>query len=550
MHLAHHLGSSAASGDRLMGGSNASLATVIDVAKAHRPFTRLLLRAAVVCSILALIAIALLRNPYSIESSSSSPPSSSTTTTASTSSNRLSSTRHVAIEGKETMSEHESRALQHYASSRLSQRLLPKDFLEFSYRLRFYGELFDAYEMRRTEDTEEYAEMLRRWHKHQEVLKSHNASTLPSLSEMPVLYPDSPTLWGLECELFPWAHSKFPSLLELKRSFRGRGIVIPTGSHHLRFAIHLVRHIRYLNCHLPISVAYAGEKDLKPEELDFLRRMNVDLLDVAQIFDVAMLSLGGWEIKPFALLAAPYEEVILADADVVFLQNPTILLEDPGYQQHGAIIFHDRTLFAGDTDKTRWLVSNLPQPLSKRIRQSRMYQRKSAHEQESGVVVWNKNERFLGLLAACKMNAKTERELVTYKTFYGDKESFWIGLEMAQQSWSELQPVPGVIGDSRFDEKKDQLVACGRILQFDREGWPLWFNGAIVEDKRSETKSSVVMNFTHFAREGIWDFGTSCLDHEVTAINATLKSIIHGIASLWVPKIDYRGSAEPVALQS
>lgn len=272
-----------------------------------------------------------------------------------------------------------------------------------------------------------------------------------------------------------------------------------------------------------------------------MRRINVDTMDLSEVFSPELLGLEGWEIKPFALLASPYEEAILADADIVFLQNPELMLRDPGYLEHGAILFHDRTLFEGGKVRNEWLDANLPGPLSGRVRSSRMYRRKSAHELESGVVVWHKRRRLTGLLATCKMNVKAERELVTYRIFYGDKESFWIGLEMAGQSFADLQPVPGVIGSGHWDPVKEQLVACGRILQFDRDGWPLWFNGAIVTNKRDEYLSNQLMNFTHFAMEGVWDFDTSCLDHNVTPINATLKSLISDISSLWVPKINYTG---------
>ncbi|PJF19709.1 hypothetical protein PSACC_00474 [Paramicrosporidium saccamoebae] len=438
----------------------------------------------------------------------------------------------------------EDHALKSYASSRLSEMLATSDFVEFARRLRFFGEIFDSYEMTYPEHVAKYSAALAERNGAIEKLALLGKEPIPEELQRAATreifpYPASSVLWDLEREIFPWAHHRFSSLLEMKASFSGRGIVIPTGSHHLRFAIHLIKHIRLLKCSLPIIVAYSGDGDLKKEEIDYLRHMGVGTMDVAEIFNTASLSLHGWEIKPFALLAAPFEEVILADADIVFLQNPAVMLDDLDYQKHGAIIFHDRTLFAGDQGKTDWLNRNLPHPLSRRVLESRMYLKKSAHEQESGVVVWNKKTRLLGLLAACKMNVKAERDEVTYKVFYGDKESFWLGLEMAAQSYTHLQPVPGVIGDSRYDRKKDQLVACGRILQFDRQAWPLWFNGAIVLDKRSRAGSLKIMNFTHFAREGSWDFGTSCLDVDVTPINGTLKAMIDEIAALWIPNLDY-----------
>ena len=75
-------------------------------------------------------------------------------------------------------------------------------------------------------------------------------------------------------------------------------------------------------------------------------------------------------------------------------------------------------------------------------------------------------------------------------------------------------------------------MACGRILHFDRAGSPLWFNGAIVRNKYENAGSNPVMNFTHYAKEGTWDFINSCLDRDVTPINTILKGTIDHIATL------------------
>jgi len=58
---------------------------------------------------------------------------------------------------------------------------------------------------------------------------------------------------------------------------------------------------------------------------------------------------GGWALRPFAILASSFKKVILTDADTVFLQDPALLLEEPGFQDTGALFYHDRVLGpAGD----------------------------------------------------------------------------------------------------------------------------------------------------------------------------------------------------------
>lgn len=385
-------------------------------------------------------------------------------------------------------------------------------------------------------------------------------------------YGPMAVLQELEARLFPWALHYYSTVLQMKRSFHGAGIVIPTGSHHFRMAVFLIRTLRHLGCSLPICIAHAGKRDLQPGELFYLYSLRVTALDISQYVDTDALQLNGWQIKPFAMLYAPFTEVILMDADVVILQDPTGMLRDPEYLQHHAIIFRDRTVFDKDWKKTVWLDNNLPAPLSERVRASRMYNQVSGHEQESGIVVINKAHNLCGLLAACKMNCKHERDAVVYQEFYGDKETFWIGMEMAGNSYTTLWERAGVMGQARdYDDewleaeirdgkikRKDKKrekdrrakdrskrgaaaaqAVCGRILHFDRAGLPLWFNGGIVEDKRDEEKRKYLVSFTHYAHEGQWDFRTSCiLNTTALAVPANMTSALQEMGRLWRPKIN------------
>jgi len=408
------------------------------------------------------------------------------------------------------------------------------DFKNFSLKLRKFKHLFNHYE-------------------------AHVDPLVPDDT-----YGAMPILGQIERMMFPWAFNYYSTLLQMKRSFQGAGIVIPTGSHHFRMAVFLVRTLRELGCTLPICIAHGGGKDMKPQELFYLYQLRVTALDVSQYIDSQLLELKGWQIKPFALLLAPFSEVILMDADVVLLRNPEFMLQDEGYKEHGAIFFRDRTLFDKDWKKTLWLDTNLPTPLSSLVMETRMYQQISGHEQESGIVVMNKAQRFFSLLAACKLNGKVERDTVVYKEFYGDKETFWIGTEMAGEFYTTLWPRAGVIGHThdlpsiRWEKKMDEAkrerkkrpkkpkelgngpsVVCGRIAHFDRAGEPLWFNGGIVLDKGDEEKRDYLNTFTHYAHEGSWEFFTSCIiDQEPITIPANISNILKAMGRFWRPRIN------------
>jgi len=253
----------------------------------------------------------------------------------------------------------------------------------------------------------------------------------------------------------------------------------------------------------------------------------VSIVDIKQFFPSDNLT--GWGIKPFAMLFAPFEEVILMDGDAIFLQPPSVLFEDKGYQKESVLIFRDRTLFPNQSQPKWWLDENLPKPLSERVLQSRIYNLISNHEQESGVVVVNKRKKLMGLLATIRMMQGIEREYF-YQTFWGDKESFWIGMEMADEAYSDMNPCAGVFGWGKIMNGTE--VTCGHIAHFDRQGRPLWLNGGIVEDKLVNKEE--INNFTHYSSANSeWNFTANCLIAKGTPINGSLSELMSQIIRLF-----------------
>lgn len=126
-------------------------------------------------------------------------------------------------------------------------------------------------------------------------------------------------------------------------------------------------------------------------------------------------------MKPFAALVSSFNQVILSDADSFFFKPPESFLEDPGFKKTGSLFFYDRSFIAGWDGDRRWMLSFLP-TMSALVHKSRYFTLISKHEQESGVVVINKEKSLLGLMSTCRMIDKRERTEVTYSRKHGDKE--------------------------------------------------------------------------------------------------------------------------------
>jgi hypothetical protein len=59
------------------------------------------------------------------------------------------------------------------------------------------------------------------------------------------------------------------------------------------------------------------------------------------------------------------------DADVVFLKSPQVLFDSSLFREHGALFFHDRTLFQSSRETIAFFKSIMPNPPSKYSRNLR-----------------------------------------------------------------------------------------------------------------------------------------------------------------------------------
>jgi len=304
----------------------------------------------------------------------------------------------------------------------------------------------------------------------------------------------------LHQSLYPWLYKRrFYSTKNLFKSFKGRGIVICAGDGHFRFAISTVDALRnIIESDLPVEIFYNGEGDLSIENRKkFQEYKDVYVSDITKYFDDEPLKIGGWAIKPFSILASRFEEVILMDADAMYIRDPAILFEDEGYIETGTVFFRDRTLFPGPHSGSQWLKNWMVDPLPE-TKALRFWNEETAHEMESSTVVINKSKTILGLLAVCKFNEQRIRDDVVYKHVHGDKETFWMGFDMARQHFNEI-PLPSVfvgelaVGAEGDDPNAEQL--CGHVGHLARDGHILFWNDHIVKDKTDDRYNDRLLKF-------------------------------------------------------
>lgn len=334
-------------------------------------------------------------------------------------------------------------------------------------------------------------------------------------------------------------HKSTTPLSDLRQSFQkgSRGIVIPVGGgdQSVRFAGHLVVSIRkVLGCKLPIQIAYAGDTDLPKESRDKILRLDgvtdVEFLDILTVFDDTTLKLvgGGWAIKAFALLGSKFEEAILLDADAVFIQKPEILFEQRAYIEKGAYLFHDRLLWQhGFRDRHDWWKDQIKEP-SPEMNNSLVWTEDYAEECDSGVVVVNKAriDILVGLLHVAWQNTHDVREEVTYRLGHGDKESWWLGLELAGSSYEFEAHYGSILGWPDQSSKEKVTRVCSFVIAHTDENDKLiWYNGSLLKNKR--VNPDLYETPEYWMKDGTWHKGgskddMSCMtDTEAIALTKT-----------------------------
>lgn len=224
----------------------------------------------------------------------------------------------------------------------------------------------------------------------------------------------------LENTLYPFlVRMRFASAVELYSGYAGRGIVMTSGNNDFQYALINIKLIRRLGCSLPIEFFYYGDKDLSPS---FQKRVevlqNVKLVDMARLY--LDPSIVGYAMKPFSLLASSFEEVLFIDGDAFFFSNPEHLFDHSLYRHTGTLFFRDRSL-PYDAKKRpgimKMLVGLTQRNMSELAKEGRLMARKTEHEMEAGVVLWNKKSHFNALLLTCLFNSKPYSDVVYDKVF-------------------------------------------------------------------------------------------------------------------------------------
>jgi hypothetical protein len=100
---------------------------------------------------------------------------------------------------------------------------------------------------------------------------------------------------------------------------------------------------------------------------------------------------------------------------------------------------------------------------------------------------------------ACHLNSLQVRDEITYRKFYGDKESYWFAHALTSTPYHFVPGYSGGIGrithvieDGMEIMDKEQICTLQLLHVLESTGEPLWFNNAITEFKGAHDDAYIV----------------------------------------------------------
>lgn len=241
--------------------------------------------------------------------------------------------------------------------------------------------------------------------------------------------------------------------------FAQEGIVVAACDKYMNYLLPSIAHLREnLKCTLPIEVWHSGN-EISAISMQRLANLgNITFRDIAKELNVHPTKYQGWHIKPWIIYLSSFDEVILMDADAYFYEDPSILFFQPGYIQTGAFFFRDRGIWHfpnkfPDENLTKshsleayikrrdYIRSLIPAHSTSLPSDWEFFWKEElptaetpflANYQESGCLAIDKKRHLNGLEKIIQLN---EAHDITYQYVYGDKETYWMGFEIAKEPY-------------------------------------------------------------------------------------------------------------------
>ncbi|MGO9357464.1 MAG: hypothetical protein ACLP1D_07290 [Xanthobacteraceae bacterium] len=229
----------------------------------------------------------------------------------------------------------------------------------------------------------------------------------------------------------------------------GRGIVICAGGTRLLtcawLAVAMLR--RRFGCRLPIELWHIGPAEMGAPMRTLLEVLEVRItnaLDVARHHPID--SLGGWQLKTYALLHSELRQILLLDADNMPTRDPSFLFETQEFADTGAVFWPDIVRFKANNPI--WQVTRLAPD--------------SGPSFETGQFLLDKQRHWRALTLANWIN---QNHLAFEDMLYGDKDACYVAWRLLDAPFHLVRHAP-----RRLEHTMCQRAPDGEVLFQHRNG--------------------------------------------------------------------------------
>ncbi|CAI4052319.1 hypothetical protein SUVZ_14G3810 [Saccharomyces uvarum] len=293
-----------------------------------------------------------------------------------------------------------------------------------------------------------------------------------------------------------------------------KGLVMSVSDYQVADSIRLIRVLRLLNNSLPIEIVHKSDLsenyqqlliasaresesiDYPPQELWFL---NVKSL----LKDDYVAKFKRFSNKWLAITFCSFQIPILLDSDTVPFVSLDTFYEADEFKKTGTLFFKDRSfptakLGSHQINVLKKVIGNcLGIPLDSKkgldLLQNRLKDdmamdaveslviKHQKHYMESGLLVFDKQKHFFGLLVSIMLQFSPIEDY-----FYGDKEWFWLGLLISNNTFTFHPIEASNVGTLKDSSTPDSARMCSiQISHTDIHGNVLWLNGGLSVCKRA-----------------------------------------------------------------
>jgi hypothetical protein len=181
--------------------------------------------------------------------------------------------------------------------------------------------------------------------------------------------------------------------------------------------------------------------------------------------------LGGWELKPYAVLHSRFREVLQLDADNVPVRDPAFLFDRPEFRDTGTLFWPDIVRLSQGNEI--WPISGLDY--------------RDTPSVESGQMILDKSRCWRALSLAYWINQHSN---VFYQFLHGDKDTYLIAWLMLTQPYHLMRHRPKLLEATLCQRDPE-----GAVLFQHRNGakWILDGNNPRIDGFRLERECRVLL---------------------------------------------------------